>query len=873
MDRLTGLKAYLTEIGAPDLAQAVASARESDAPGAGASASAAAGAGGALSTHAAVSAREGTAARAPAQSGASPATGGGVGNAGKGTTVATGGSDLLSYGSVMTITRFLVTVASASRGAALQLPPLTEESSIAAHIRRMFAAVVPTPGRGGGEAGSDDAAGGQLFRGQEATRDGGSTDAFSRSRSRNQRRSRSLVVSGMYHLWRAALHGITDGASIAASASHMVATLGLHDTPAHLKESAIDGLLDVVGMIDPASSVASHFAATMARMARRPTLDLPEAEYTATRQRIKWFMPKDAVAGADNARTAVDWVVAILCGWWGSVGDVVDELPMPLLRWPSEDGAGAVLKVSATLQAVMSDVAALARIVKRWKARDDVHPLQSLRDSAASLVGAGADKIAAVAAGVRGGLDRVGASTGGRAFDGSAAAAAFASNAAGAGRQLQRVVRAVADTGGSFGTVSEFAKGVSAEMDDKSGDLVDAFVALLKGDYLQSVVTIALLTTSDETQEWLREALEVLIVGDPRQVATVLPKVVDGIVELFVDDEDTALKIHAVVQLVAKTVAAVESRDIEAVGDRVKALAAMDSDGASAAEVVVDALRILLPDSASELVDVTSSILSLYRGDSDGLVALAVRYGDFDAERVEQVLGYVSTLSLQLAEEGTTADGSRARTESAGPGGSGGGRSGESGGDTLSRDDAAAQLGSLTPEGLRDLFTRFDSDASGTVDFNEFMQLVRYLDLHLSTEKAKSIFATADATGTNVLTAHEFEKAVELLEEELSDSAVARLGFSRAAIAKLLLVLCSILAGVFAFLFLGIASFTTGTTFGAVVNSILPLCAGGGMGILDSGDSGTTASSGTDEGDASSDTPEKVTEAVEEALSEYQVTE
>lgn len=74
----------------------------------------------------------------------------------------------------------------------------------------------------------------------------------------------------------------------------------------------------------------------------------------------------------------------------------------------------------------------------------------------------------------------------------------------------------------------------------------------------------------------------------------------------------------------------------------------------------------------------------------------------------------------------------------------------------------------------------------------------------------------------------QFKGAVDLLKEEVSKGALARLGLSPPIIAGILFAAALVLALAFVFIFLGISALTTGSSFGAVVNSALPVLAGGG---------------------------------------------
>lgn len=67
-----------------------------------------------------------------------------------------------------------------------------------------------------------------------------------------------------------------------------------------------------------------------------------------------------------------------------------------------------------------------------------------------------------------------------------------------------------------------------------------------------------------------------------------------------------------------------------------------------------------------------------------------------------------------------------------------------------------------------------------------------------------------------------------VLREEVSKGVLARMGLDTTTIIIALSSLAFVILLMFAFIFLGIMSMTTGSGFGAVVNSILPVLAGGG---------------------------------------------
>ena len=71
---------------------------------------------------------------------------------------------------------------------------------------------------------------------------------------------------------------------------------------------------------------------------------------------------------------------------------------------------------------------------------------------------------------------------------------------------------------------------------------------------------------------------------------------------------------------------------------------------------------------------------------------------------------------------------------------------------------------------------------------------------------------------------------MEYIKKNISSEAMDTLGLSKSNIIKGFLVLVGILLLLFVFIFLGIMGFTTNTTLGSIVNSIMPISAGGVLG-------------------------------------------
>jgi len=146
--------------------------------------------------------------------------------------------------------------------------------------------------------------------------------------------------------------------------------------------------------------------------------------------------------------------------------------------------------------------------------------------------------------------------------------------------------------------------------------------------------------------------------------------------------------------------------------------------------------------------------------------------------------------------------------------------------------------GKLTPGGgpppnlanlnYKDLFSLADQDKSGALTFEEFMDVLKYLNMPLSQNVALRIFSECEKDG--VIGPDEFEKCMHLVESKVGDKVLTSMGLSTQTLVLAFLGLSFILLLLFAFIFLGIGAFTTGNTFEAVVNSFIAMSAGGAVG-------------------------------------------
>ena len=127
---------------------------------------------------------------------------------------------------------------------------------------------------------------------------------------------------------------------------------------------------------------------------------------------------------------------------------------------------------------------------------------------------------------------------------------------------------------------------------------------------------------------------------------------------------------------------------------------------------------------------------------------------------------------------------------------------------------------------LIDLFSIFDIDRSGKIEYDEFKQVLRYIELNLTQERALLIFASADKSGNGGLDYNELEVAVDLIKFELVKQTINQSGYSLVTLIQGFVFVAMLLALTFVFLFFSINAFTSGDSFSAVINSILPAIAG-----------------------------------------------
>jgi len=137
---------------------------------------------------------------------------------------------------------------------------------------------------------------------------------------------------------------------------------------------------------------------------------------------------------------------------------------------------------------------------------------------------------------------------------------------------------------------------------------------------------------------------------------------------------------------------------------------------------------------------------------------------------------------------------------------------------------------------LRELFELVDKngDSSGGISTHEFSQLMLKLNMPMTEHRVNEIFARCKSKHStkppDELDVTEFEAAVKYVQSKRIYEGLSLMGISSNQLIFLFVLLLIILILLFAFIFLGIAAFSTGGTFGSLVNSMIPLGAGFAVG-------------------------------------------
>jgi hypothetical protein len=124
-----------------------------------------------------------------------------------------------------------------------------------------------------------------------------------------------------------------------------------------------------------------------------------------------------------------------------------------------------------------------------------------------------------------------------------------------------------------------------------------------------------------------------------------------------------------------------------------------------------------------------------------------------------------------------------------------------------------------------DLFKAVNTDNSQGISKTEYGNVARRLGMNLSAHRINEIFASIKQDpNAEELNEAEFGRAMQYLQDKNIDMALQFLRISPAILTMWLFILAFLLFLILTFIFLGIKAFALGGTFGAVINSLIPLC-------------------------------------------------
>jgi len=208
-----------------------------------------------------------------------------------------------------------------------------------------------------------------------------------------------------------------------------------------------------------------------------------------------------------------------------------------------------------------------------------------------------------------------------------------------------------------------------------------------------------------------------------------------------------------------------------------------------------------------------TAVVGLANRDIRGLLKLAERFGQVNADHIRKFVIILENLQSLGPKK---SEGSHADSKS-----------------SFKKNMTQADLEDLD---AAKIFDMFDADGSGTVDFAEFQETLKYMNIDISPHKAMKIFSeVADAEG--VCDREAFQQALDILHQQIANKVLTDMGFAVSNLAKIFIGLVILLLGLFAFIFMGIAAFDSSNAFGSVINSILPCGAAAGTGAQSDDDS------------------------------------
>lgn len=237
--------------------------------------------------------------------------------------------------------------------------------------------------------------------------------------------------------------------------------------------------------------------------------------------------------------------------------------------------------------------------------------------------------------------------------------------------------------------------------------------------------------------------------------------------------------------------------------------------------------------------------LSLAVGDlGAGFGDMVSLFCEMDVERVltfQQVVSKLLPMAALLGEEEVVdEDAAEAPPEEA-PGG----------------DEETGRLAKMTYT-YQEVFALVDdaNDGSGLLIFEEVCELLRLYGLDFPEQRVLWYFSLCDKDATGTIDIDEFLELMGYIDANLGKECMANMGLDMGTLGSQLAFAVLVLLLLFAFIFFGIGAFAVGGGFAAVINSSMPMATGSG------GSAGKSTKERLDE------MKDKLVEKIESALSD-----
>lgn len=208
----------------------------------------------------------------------------------------------------------------------------------------------------------------------------------------------------------------------------------------------------------------------------------------------------------------------------------------------------------------------------------------------------------------------------------------------------------------------------------------------------------------------------------------------------------------------------------------------------------------------SEALDIHPIIIkgfiSLAQGNWDRFDEFANRQCEFNAERITQFVQLLKRLKLLVEADDDNAQ--------------------------VSDSYDLRLLKEKIDEGgdVEHIFHLLDTDCSGSLDYEEFIEVLKFYDVRFTEHRMIEIFSKYDVDGSCEMNLQEFEQAIEYIKQQITQQAIDDLEVDMSQLINALIISIIILLLFFAFIFAGIIGFTVGNQFGSVVTSSIPMSSG-----------------------------------------------